>query len=460
MRRGCDLIYPSVDGVGVARLGAGSAWQSIADLMVTGGYSTVVAGDFDGNGKTDVAALLMAAQNAFTPPLRAWMQSTAGAFSTIPDVNLEFQGSQLFAGDLSGDGVPEIVGFRQVAQYAAGAWQLSEIPRSFNAVFGLLDWNGDGLLDLFGETYPNSGITPGGWADIAIAPMNLPPTVPAGQPASLTFSVTNNGPSPATGLALTASIVGAGISVPGCTSTDCSGLTLAPGQTVPVTVTVQVPGDQFNLTVSACSTLYDRVSANDSATISLPIAPRADLGALANFDTKNGSFTMQATAGNQGPSPATNVTLTIDIPPGASGTTWTSTPTGTCSLAGNTLSCTLASLPAMQNWVVTLMGAFAYHGQSLTESATASSDVVDPNPGNNTFSLTLPALTAGAGTVASVASGCGCGVARGGPPIDLAWLVGLALLLSRRRSRKISARPEGECATAAGLIESVRAHSR
>jgi MYXO-CTERM domain-containing protein len=430
-----DLLFPSAGGIGVARLGA-SAWQTFNDFPTGGPYYTLAAADFDGNGKTDVVALLQGS-NAFMPPMRTWLQSAGGTFTMPADVDVEYEGSPFFTGDLSGDGIPELIASLQSAQLLGGAWQLLRLPMGFQVNGGLLDWNGDGLLDVVGLNVPDPGVLPGAWADLAVAATNLPASVPAGQPVSLTFAVTNNGPSPTVGLSLTGSQPAATFTVPACVNNDCSTLALIPGQTVPVTVGTTVPGDQFTFTVSACSTLFDRVPGNDSATVTIPVDPRADLGVLLSFAAQNGQLDIAVEAGNSGPSAAANVSMAVTIPPGVSGLSWRSSLAGArCSQTGNTLTCTLTSLPPMQNWSITTMGGFPYSGQSITASATVNSDTVDPNPHDNTYSFTLPAIPIGGTVGAAASSGCGCGLGDGGPSTPAAWLAIAALLfawLGRRR---------------------------
>jgi hypothetical protein len=435
-----DLLFPSADGIAVARLGTRAAWDTFADLPTDGPYSAVVAADFDGDGRVDVAADLQPTQNFFTPPLRTWMQSTSGALKAIPDVPSTFEGSPLFAGDLTGDGAAEIVTAAQVGRWAGTGWQFYDVVEHFQTNYALADATGDGLLDLVGDGANLYGILPGALADIAITAMNPPPSVDAGQSTSLNFAVTNNGPSRTFGLALTASVQFATFAIPGCPTADCSTLAIDPGQTIPVTVTFTAPADPSTVTVSACSTLFDPIPGNDTAKVTFSVAPRADLAVVVVGNVGNGAFDIEAAVGNNGPSTATKLVLSTTLPVGAAGTSWTSNPAAaTCAVQGNIVTCNLDALASAGSWTVDMNGSLSAVGQAAV-SSTISSDVADPNPSNNTDGFTFPVVSGGGPLGVVPGLGCGCGLVAPTPDhpsgvVLVTFVAALIVARVRRRTR-------------------------
>src|SRR5437763_3625927 len=99
--------------------------------------------------------------------MRTWLQSTAGTLTAIADMTVSWGGMPVLVGDLSGDGVPEIDTGNQVGQFVAGAWHLTSAP-GFNENFALVDYTGDGLLDIVGWGM-NYGVIAGGRADVGVA---------------------------------------------------------------------------------------------------------------------------------------------------------------------------------------------------------------------------------------------------------------------------------------------------
>ena len=101
-------------------------------------------------------------------------------------------------------------------------------------------------------------------------------------------------------------------------------------------------------------------------------------------------LTYTATLTNNGPDAAQDATITLNLPAGASLTSATASGSGTCT-AGNPVTCTWAGSTASgQSLTATVVvGIPAAAIGTLDASATGSSTAGDPNPANNTASLSV-----------------------------------------------------------------------
>ena len=100
-------------------------------------------------------------------------------------------------------------------------------------------------------------------------------------------------------------------------------------------------------------------------------------------------LTYTLTAINNGPSPATGVTVTDTLP--ANVTVVSATPSqGTCTPAGGTVTCVLGTLASGASATVTIQvtPTPAAGGTTLTNTATVIANEPDPNPANNTATAT------------------------------------------------------------------------
>jgi uncharacterized repeat protein (TIGR01451 family) len=265
-------------------------------------------------------------------------------------------------------------------------------------------------------------------ADLAVSKTG-PATVVPGETVSYVVSVTNNGPSTATGVFLTDTqgVVLTGASSPGCSGSPlvCLVGSIAVGDRASFTVTATVDptlptGSSVTNTVSVTATTADPVPGNDSATATATTAqPSADLAA-----TKTGPATVTpgvaypytVTVTNNGPSTATAVTLTDTLPPGvslsaASGATCAGSP-AVCDLGpvspGTSVTVTLDVLPTASLVPGTVLAntatvsSAAADPVSTNDTATATSDTGPRSP-NVTLTKTTPAtMTAGATTTYTI----------------------------------------------------------
>lgn len=115
----------------------------------------------------------------------------------------------------------------------------------------------------------------------------------------------------------------------------------------------------------------------------------SEIGPASGYSTAGTNATYTLTVSNNGPSNASNVTLSDTLPLGETFVSLgqTAGPTFSCT-TGSTVICTLASLApkvsATFTLVVNIDGAVA-NGTALSNTATATTSTPDPTPSNNSF---------------------------------------------------------------------------
>ena len=168
-----------------------------------------------------------------------------------------------------------------------------------------------------------------------------------------------------------------------------------PGDTAPtITVVVTAPPQAGSLTntASVSSTTADPVPGNNTSSVSTTVTASADMSIVKAGPptvTASGAVTYSLTIANNGPSDAVNVSVTDTLPAGVtfvsvSGAGWI------CSNTGNvSATCTRAALATGATApVITLVVTAPAQVATLTNSSTVSSTTADPNPANNTSSVT------------------------------------------------------------------------
>ena len=237
----------------------------------------------------------------------------------------------------------------------------------------------------------------------------LDPAVP-GEPIVWTITATNNGPSTARTVTL-ADLLPAGVTdvraAPTAGSCDtqivCSIGDLAPGaeQAVTVTITATLPPDDTSTTIINTATLSsgtpDPNTGNNSATLTTPVSPIADLSIAKTGPTDPATagtgIDWTITVTNNGPSLARGVTVTDPAPAGVTGLTGTA---GTGSCDGGT--CGLGDLPVGATVTISVTGTVEpdYTGPAVINTATVTATTPDPVTGNNTATTRTP-VTSSAG---------------------------------------------------------------
>ncbi len=244
-------------------------------------------------------------------------------------------------------------------------------------------------------------------ADVSIVKTLTTSTMVPGTPAQYQLVVTNDGPSDAGDVELIDSLP-AGLTVTGITTTagtcghdgfslDCDLGTVAPGAVVTITVDVLVAADVvddvINTAVVDTSTTDDDPTNNTSTTVDTP-TPQADLQALKRTLTDpvvpGQDVEYLITVVNGGPSDAELVTIVDDLPTGLTGLR--AVPgQGTCAVAADVVTCDLGTVPAAAsvNVLVTAAVDPTITGD-LVNSITTDSVTDDPDPDNNTATVTDP----------------------------------------------------------------------
>jgi len=242
-------------------------------------------------------------------------------------------------------------------------------------------------------------------ADLAITKtLDTSPLV-AGEPATFTVTVTNNGPQTATGVSVT-DAVPAGFTVTQvtpsqgtCTTAiDCTIGSLAVGESSTVTVTGTVsasmnPGEALTNTASVSGALTDPNPANNTATASGTLTAEADVSVVKTFapasPVAGQNVTYTLTVHNDGPSEARDVRVTDPLDPATTFVSATSQQ-GSCSMAGQTLGCVVGTVAPGATTTITVTVALASGANAVVQnSASVTSSTPDPDPSNNVDSTSF-----------------------------------------------------------------------
>ena len=295
----------------------------------------------------------------------------------------------------------------------------------------------------------SSSVTLTGSADLSAS---LTPTssVPAGAPTSYQLTIANAGPSNAQSVSAAinfpagfTSVSGSGTGwscaisagTGGSTNLLCTlGGALAMGNAPVLALVAKVPTATGNFAVSAqaSSSTADPSAANNSATATTTVTQAvADLAVslLGPSAGKAGiPLDEMITVTSAGPSPATNVTVTLSLPAGA---TFVGTPTSywTCAAASGVVTCVLTGpLPSGGSSALDIQILPAPDSPKNSVAVSVASDALDPDTSNNTSSPSSTDVTAQADLSVSLSpavSGAVAGtpvsftlqVANGGPSI-------------------------------------------
>ncbi|MEW1547831.1 DUF11 domain-containing protein, partial [Streptomyces tsukubensis] len=225
-----------------------------------------------------------------------------------------------------------------------------------------------------------------------------PATVDAGGNVSYTLTVTNDGPGNSTGYTVTdaipAGLNNAATTTAGCSITagtlSCTGGPLAVGASTTITLTGTAAAGATSIvnTADVTGNEPDPNPANNTDSVTTAVTPEVDLAL-----TKTGPATVDAdgvvsytiTVTNDGPSNSTGYTVTDAIPAGLNNAAST---TAGCSIAAGTLSCTGGPLANGSSTTIALTGTAAADATSIVNTADVTGNEPDPNPANNTDSVT------------------------------------------------------------------------
>ena len=240
-------------------------------------------------------------------------------------------------------------------------------------------------------------------ADLSIVKTVNPQAPVAGAPVTYTLTVHNDGPSTATGVIVSdplddalldpsvTTTVGSCAPIGADGEVNCTVGTLASGQTATITVTATVAeaatGSLTN-TATVSSSLPDLDEDNNTDTVTSDLVADTDLSLVKDVSTAEALvgedvvFTLSVS--NAGPSTARDVVVTDPLPAGLRVSGIPEADTGSCTVSGRTVTCTLNDLAAADSTEIRVTATVlaAAGGESLTNTAsvaTSSNDRVETN---------------------------------------------------------------------------------
>lgn len=298
-----------------------------------------------------------------------------------------------------------------------------------------------------GGTDPNAGNSSGasgsvviaGDADLGITKSTTATSTAPGSSITYTINVTNAGPDPAASAVmndvLPASLLFQSIAAPAgwsCTvpavgangTVTCNAATLASGATATFTLVTTVAPNATGAITNTATAGHSGTDSNsgNSSGSSAPtpvVVPGADLTitkTTASTTAGTGSnVTYTITVDNDGPSTATNVIVTDDLPAGLAFVSATPSQ-GTCN-ATDPISCNLGTLANGATAMVSVVATVTATAGTIANTASVDGTEADPAGGNN--SSTTPAIPVVPGASQAEAI----------PTLSEWALIGLALLL-------------------------------
>ena len=251
-------------------------------------------------------------------------------------------------------------------------------------------------------------------ADVSITKSTGAAAVSNGDPVTYTLRVVNTGPSDTSAVVVRDELPESLEYQPGSCTTPQGSCTVADGAlvftlgSVPsgasldlsfvAVVAADAPDGMIRNTATVSHDATDPILENNTAVHDLNVDAAADLVLSKSADPASGtageaiSFTIRAN--NAGPGESTNLTLR-DVVPAEVDLTSVVPSVGTCEIsAGNTVACTLSSLAAGEEWVVTVHGVLhpdTPRGQ-LRNTAIVTGDQ-DPTASNNVATAVVPVAT-------------------------------------------------------------------
>ena len=249
-------------------------------------------------------------------------------------------------------------------------------------------------------------------ADVVVT-VGAPSTVNVGSDLTYELTVTNGGPGDVIDVVLIDTLPGTVIrnsvtpSLGSCSGTStitCTFGSLAPGSsaTVAIVVTPTVVGTITNTATMTTATIDFNTGNNSVAVVTTVKEPAADLSVTKTAASQpDGRLLYTITVHNQGPSTATGVSVTDNLPGNIIGLG--STPSqGTCTPMGGSVECSLGTLANGATATITIL--IQPLVSSLTNIVTVTANESDPNLANNTFRLDATVPVAPVASSQSVAT--------------------------------------------------------
>jgi hypothetical protein len=148
-------------------------------------------------------------------------------------------------------------------------------------------------------------------------------------------------------------------------------------------------GTQLCNSAGVSTTTVDPILSNNTAQTCGSVSTRADLALTQSVVTDGkggrGTATFTMTVRNNGPSDAQNINMVASssLFTGPSAATITTTPAGTCTVAGGTVSCTWTSLAVGAVSTATIAVPWRSAVGQVCNNGTVSAGTFDPNAINN-----------------------------------------------------------------------------
>jgi uncharacterized repeat protein (TIGR01451 family) len=268
---------------------------------------------------------------------------------------------------------PDIVVPVRVAQGASGA--IANTATVTNA--------GDGNPANNSATDTTSG-APTARAGVSLALSRDLATIAPGAIATITATVTNGGPSDATGVQVSlplpggVTLVSAQTGGVDCVATLCTIPSIAAGGATTATYVVRArrtaAGTSQGFTATETAAVADATANDDSAAVQVDVAEERDVSITQTVSpdplVAGDAATIHLGVRNDGPSTATGVVLTEPLPMQLHGVTVDIDPSaGTCAVTAGTLRCDLAPLPDGASAAITV------HATVATSAAHAELDL-------------------------------------------------------------------------------------
>ena len=319
-------------------------------------------------------------------------------------------------------GAPIVSGTYRPANYNPGQSFPPSAPippyATVLSAFANLNPNGTWMLYIVDRNTGDAGQVASGWrlgittiapvnqiADLAVAGSVTPPTGLVGNDLVWTFTVTNRGPSVANGVAMTnllsanLALVSAVSSQGVCTTNGnavfCSlgGLNTNASATVTIVARPLTPGSAA-IQASVSGSEIDLNLANNTTDVSsYNSLPFADVGVTLSGQPVpaivGSKLTFTVTATNNGPGNALNTDVTLTVPLGVNFHS-TTLSKGSYSHGGNDIVCHFGTLVPGESATADIE-VIPSVAAVLTNTATATTQSTDTNPGNNVAVAIIPA---------------------------------------------------------------------
>ncbi len=202
------VVAPGMGLVSVWRGAGDGSFTLLIDNLVSYYPQEPILADLDGDGLPEI---IFRTEYPFPPFLISIYKNDGGGhFHLLGNIGTSYRADAPFLFDVDGDGRPEIV-FRE--QSDAGSWYVSiwklvggaftesrlTLPNTHMALFGAVDWDGDGRPEFVGagadriQIFGSSGVR----TDVAVVPVLLSTTGLLGSRFDSDLLLTNSGTTPA-----------------------------------------------------------------------------------------------------------------------------------------------------------------------------------------------------------------------------------------------------------------------